>query len=83
MAKTLSMAFFSTAGTLWLYSGVTKRYASPAAIVSFHRRTTGAENAGFARVADGGEGLIEHGQVPVPQVEDTRRGTRRADRTAQ
>src|SRR5205814_10512385 len=47
VAKTLSMAFFSTAGTLWLYSGVMKRYASPAAIVSFHRRTAGAENAGF------------------------------------
>jgi hypothetical protein len=47
VAKTLSMAFFSTPGTLWLYSGVMNRYASPSAIFSFHRFTAGAEKTGF------------------------------------
>lgn len=32
LAKTLWIAFFRTAGMLWLYSGVTKRHTSPLAI---------------------------------------------------
>jgi hypothetical protein len=43
LANTLSIAFFSTPGTLWLYSGVMNRYASPSAMRWFHRRTTGSE----------------------------------------
>jgi arsenite methyltransferase len=49
VAKTVSIAFFSTAGTLWLYSGVMNKNASPSAITEFHRFTTGAENVGFLK----------------------------------
>src|SRR4029453_1207688 len=37
------MAFLSTAGTLWLYSGVRNRYASPAATVELQRRRMASE----------------------------------------
>jgi hypothetical protein len=45
VAKTLSMRFFSTAGMLWLYSGVTNRQASSSAILEFQCFTTGAQKA--------------------------------------
>ena|GEM_PF-4837309 len=47
--NTLSIAFFSTAGMLWLWSGVTMRYASASWMRAFQRCTTGSENVGERR----------------------------------
>src|ERR1700676_3078943 len=44
--NTLSIAFFKTAGTEWLYSGVITRNASASAILWFHARTRGEEYVG-------------------------------------
>src|SRR4051812_3619097 len=42
------MAFLSTPGTLWLYSGVRNRKASPSLMVWFQRFTIGSEYVGSA-----------------------------------
>ena len=43
LTNTLSIAFLSTAGMLWLYSGVMNTYASASAIFWFQRLTMGDE----------------------------------------
>src|SRR5579863_2801811 len=45
-SHTVSMAFFRTAGMLWLYSGVTTMKASACLTFLFQARTTGSEYVG-------------------------------------
>ncbi len=59
--NTLSMAFFSSPGTLWLYSGVITRYASAFGdlAVPLPHDLVGVRR--IIRVADAAHVLAEHG----------------------
>ena len=70
LTNTLSIAFLSTPGTLWLYSGVTNRYASASAIFLFQARTIGSRVRGVGEVADRPIVSAKNGSGQSPQVDD-------------